>query len=388
MAARVLLVWAMFLLAASAMGAESQASAPARERVLAVFDFATPKGQEDLGKKTAFQFTQKLKRTGRFTLVDSLSIEGILRQNKFDPYEATAEKAAEFIREKISADLAVFGRAEQRGQAVSLKFRVLEITPAGFEVLADVDRQLPHFRDTTEFIQVTVWALSGEEPPKKLVAAKELSGNLVANGDFEKAGPGGAPEGWGPIDNLTTFWVDGGGGHGKVLRVDTDVNLDQWQKWRAELAAGAKNSDAPGKTPTTPPKYDTVAGNNGMHFFGPMIAVKPGAAYQIDFDAKGIWAEPIFFAKVFVKGYADVGGQDREVWNMFKALRFKTAGREWEHLSRTFHPSGGSQWMRVVIYSYWPPYETYMYDNVRIVEVEEKWTEDDWQKAPLERRSP
>jgi len=358
-----------------------------RQPVLAVFDFTTPRGQEETGKRVAFQFTQKLKREGAFVIVDAYSLAGILREKKFDPYKAPPAKAAEFIRDQVGAQLAIFGEASKSRKAIHVKFRILEVMPDGHNVLADVDRQLDHFRDTTEFIQVTVWALAGREPPKKRVVVNELSGNVLPNGDFETLGPDGVPVKWGIIDNLTAFCVDMGDGHGKVLRQDTDVNLSQWKQWQARIKAGAKAADAPAKTPTRPPKYDTVGGNNGVAVYSDWIKVKPGVSYKIDYDARGIWAEPWFFPKVFVKGYKFREGQRREIWRMYKAMRFKEAGKKWEHFVRTFHPDEKCEWMRVQIYSYWPPYENYMYDNIRIVEVEEKWVKGDWRQAPLERRS-
>src|SRR5262245_66557483 len=83
--------------------------------------------------------------------------------------------------------------------------------------------------------------------------------NLVPNGDFEKGKD--SPEGWQQVDGLTTFWVDDPGKkRGKVIKFDTDVLQSQGYEWWLKIAKGARAKDAPKKKPTTPPKYDTLAG--------------------------------------------------------------------------------------------------------------------------------
>ena len=358
----------------------------AREVVLAVFDFTSPASQAKIGRQTALQFTNKLKRTGKFIVTEAHDLKMLVRSKKIDLYRLPVDKAVAFIRREVGADIAIFGEAERSGEAMALRFRVIEIKPEGYQILADVDRRLDHFRQTTDFIQVTVWALAGIEPPRERAVSKVTSGNLLKNGDFENVDENGIPVGWEYVDNLCSTVVDADGAHGKVLLIDTDVFLSQWTEWRKEIKEGANPKNAPKKRPTVPPKYDTVAGTKGMAVYGPKIKVKPGQAYKIEFDARGRWAEPFFFPKMFVRGYKFREGQDREIWRMYKAQRFKTAGREWEHFSRTFHPDKGCEYMRVIVYAYWPPYEKYMYDNITIVEVSEKWVEGQWEKAPLKKR--
>jgi len=384
MYARGLCIFFALLFCAGAIAGEPSGG---RDVVLAVFDFTSPKGQTKIGRKVALQFTNKLKRTGKFIVAEAHDLNMIVKSKNIDLYKIPVKEAVVFIRNEVGADIAVFGQAERRGEAMNLRFRIIEIKGDEHQVLADVDRRLGHFRDTTEYIQVTVWALAGIEPPKELVVAKVTSENLLRNGDFEKFTDKGYPAGWMYVDNLCAFVIDAGGKHGKVLKIDTDVNLNQWAKWKEDIKNGADPKKAPKKTPTVPPKYDTVAGTKGMAVYGPMMKVKPGQGYKIDFDARGKWAEPWFFPKLFVRGYKFREGQYREIWRMYKAQRFKTAGREWEHFSRTFHPDKGCEYMRVIIYAYWPAYEQYMYDNIQIVEVSEKWIDGKYEKAPLKSRS-
>ncbi|HOX05184.1 MAG TPA: hypothetical protein PK280_02190, partial [Planctomycetota bacterium] len=98
-------------------------------------------------------------------------------------------------------------------------------------------------------------AAAGEGQPAPAPAA---GANLVRNGDFS-AGQG-SPECWSKMDNLSTFWVDGGADAEKAaaegrkaagicLKVDTDVYLKEWEEQRKSMEAG-KAGDPRAKTPT------------------------------------------------------------------------------------------------------------------------------------------
>src|SRR5947207_13073782 len=86
---------------------------------------------------------------------------------------------------------------------------------------------------------------------------KQAPKTLCPKGAFEKGKD--TPDGWQPVDGLTTFWVDDPDRkRGKVIRFDTDVLQSQAYEWWVKIARGAKAKDAPKKLPTTPPKYDTL----------------------------------------------------------------------------------------------------------------------------------
>ena len=106
--------------------------------------------------------------------------------------------------------------------------------------------------------------------------------NLVPNGGFESAGEGG-PAGWQRPDGLSTFWAEGGpAGRGRCVRIDTDIYLKEWEEHQRNPQAGAV------KTPTRGPKYDTVGGTKGVHFWcSAEIPVKRGAYYLVSVDARG-----------------------------------------------------------------------------------------------------
>ena len=220
-------------------------------------------------------------------------------------------------------------------------------------------------------------AAAGEAAPAPAAAA-----NLVKNGDFS-AGKD-SPDGWSKMDNLSTFWVAGGADvekaktdgktvAGKCLKIDTDVYLKEWEEQRKSMEAG-KPGDPKTKTPTKGDKYDTVAGTKGVAVYSDEIEVKPETGYKLSIAAKSsVKSTDLFFPKIFVKGYADVNGEMREVYNMYLACRITETGK-WTAFEREFHPTKRTpavKKMKVMIYAYWPP-GVYHFDDLKIVETKEK----------------
>ena len=250
-------------------------------------------------------------------------------------------------------------------------YRLIDCREGGARVVLDESEACANEREISEIAKRFVRRFTGrpeeDAPPRPYEA---VGPHLVRNGDFEKGDR--SPAGWERIDNLTTFWK-ADGDPGRCLVIDTDVLEQQWKDWRAQLDAGADLERAPAKLATTPPYYDTIGGTYGVPFRSDFIRIEKGKTYELAFDMKGRWTG-VFFPKVFVKGYALQGDQRREKFRMYKACRTQTQGREWEHFSRTFHPTAEApdvRWIRVQIYAYWPP-GIFHFDNVVIREVVEK----------------
>jgi hypothetical protein len=233
-----------------------------------------------------------------------------------------------------------------------------------------------------------VWAA---EPP----AAK----NLLPNGDFEAGTI--TPTGWQTIDGLSSFWVqDPDPKRGKVLKFDTDVLQSQAYEWWVKIHGGASPKDAPAKLPTVEPKYDTLAGLDGVWFWSDPISVEKGKAYWLTFDAKG--PGPIM---AWLVGYpekpdtsfgADAGafqeflkekklGKPLEKGRMHEPFLQKyvwrgqlthPGGAEWSTGSRRekpFRPTAVTpnvKYVRVLLFPFWPP-GVYYVDNVRLTEFAE-----------------
>src|SRR3954452_9273104 len=135
-------------------------------------------------------------------------------------------------------------------------------------------------------IAVVLAAFVAAAPPKEAKPKiKPGAKNLIANGDFEAGTE--TPTGWQKVDGLTTFWVnDPDGKRGKVIKFDTDVLQEQGYDWWVKIADGAKAKDAPKKKPTTPPKYDTLAGLDGVWYWSDFFPIEKGKAYWLTIDIK------------------------------------------------------------------------------------------------------
>lgn len=239
-------------------------------------------------------------------------------------------------------------------------------------------------------------ALSAE--PEK---AKKGPANLVPNGDFEAGET--TPTGWQTIDGLSTFWVRDDDKHGKVIKFDTDILQSQAYEWWVRIAKGAAPKDAPKKLPTQEPKYDTLAGLDGVWFWSDYIPVEEGKAYWLTMDVKGpaILSWLVGYTK---KGSTAFGSENGAFQDVLKEAKLKkplekkrnhdpfiheyvwkgqmAAGgsNEWKTYSRRklpFRPTmsgdrpNGVKFVRVMIYPFWPP-ATYYVDNVKLVEWEDR----------------
>jgi hypothetical protein len=256
-------------------------------------------------------------------------------------------------------------------------------------------------------------------PPKK--ADPKIDGpNLILNGDFEEGGA--SPAHWQTVDGLTTFYVkDPDPKHNKCVKLDTDVLQSQGYEWWARFALAETESaalrlagqewlarafvpppakDAPKKLPTVEPKYDTLAGLDGVWYWSDYIPVEKGKAYWLTFDCKGV---PGADVKAWLVGYPEkqpvaFGSEAKALIGFLKEQRLpKNApnermkepviakyiyrgqlsaapGATWQTFSRKdklFKPTSVTpnvKWVRVMILPYWPPGEYYL-DNVRLVEV-------------------
>ncbi len=222
---------------------------------------------------------------------------------------------------------------------------------------------------------------------------KAISKNLIPNHSFERGRWW--PSSWEPVDRLGTFWVKGGTDGKKCMKFNTNLLESQWlpyhsriiqriRKLQARTGGGAQKQKKnplpapPDPKPTSPPYYDTVAGLHGIHYKGPFIPVQPGAIYRITVDAK---VSQKGGAKVFVKGFVDRPYKTRRGLMVIKRNAYRAPmnldglSQNWKRFSRVFHPARSQstiddqpvqpEWLRVQLYSYWPP-GTYWWDNVKL----------------------
>ncbi len=249
-------------------------------------------------------------------------------------------------------------------------------------------------------------AKSPAEKPAAETTDKKTD-NLFPNGDFEEGKLAVAPDSpepvtpahWQTIDGLSTFWVkEKDAKRGKVLKFDTDISQSQAYDWWVKIGDGVSPKCAPKKIPTTPPKYDTLAGLDGVWYWSDAIPIEKNKQYWLTLDAKGagmlVWlvgypekpdtsfaadagAVKQYFAKV--KGTAPPNERNRKAFirkNVWKGQLKIGASKEWKTFSRRnkpFHPTKYTptvKYVRVLLYPFWPPGE-YFVDNVKLVEFDE-----------------
>jgi hypothetical protein len=227
-------------------------------------------------------------------------------------------------------------------------------------------------------------------PPKTAGVVHQVGVNLVVNPNFAKPYGRGQkrPLGWEEPDGLTSFWESVGQGHARVIRLDTDVLQSEHDKRLKEMTLPTDKRPPPKpKSPTVPPKYDTVGGNKGATLRSDPILLEQGAAYRITVDV--LSRGPA--AKIWVKGYGiipkrgNLPERRRKLYDAYKQVRGKTEG--WETFTRVVHPTNRPSNLRgsnlvvreiqVQLYAYWPAGEV-LFDNVRFEKIiEEKDAEKD-----------
>lgn len=237
---------------------------------------------------------------------------------------------------------------------------------------------------------------AGEEVPQGFL--RPGAKNLIPNGDFE-AGTD-TPDGWQTVDGLSAFWVrDADPAHGKVIKFDTDVLQSQAYDWWVKIANGSRPGDAPAKQPTVEPKYDTLAGLDGVWYWSDFIPVEKGKAYWLTLDVKGppllAWlvgypekgdtsfgADAAAFQEVLTSrrsGKAPDTSRKREVfvhkyvWKGQLAAGGSATWKTYSRRNKPFRPTSVTpsvRYVRVMIFPFWPPGE-YAVDNVRLVEFDE-----------------
>jgi len=230
---------------------------------------------------------------------------------------------------------------------------------------------------------------------------KPLSGNLLKNPSFEKGRYW--PRHWDPVDRLGTLWVKGGS-HGKrCVRLDTNLQDEQWVRCNTEVIVGMRElaettpggaqslkenplPEPPEREPTSAPYYSTVGGLHGIHYRSDYIRLKPGAIYRLSVDSRCDGMAPgksgSVGRKVFVKGFIDrkMTSQSGEVVSLKRnagraRMDLKDSGEQWARSAFEFHPARWKsawkgkpvrvEWLQVQLYAYWPPGNSY-FDNLRL----------------------
>lgn|GEM_PF-2600516 len=201
---------------------------------------------------------------------------------------------------------------------------------------------------------------------------------LVTNGSFEEGITNAAsPIGWDRVDGVTSFWIVDPldpKGHGRVLRMDTDVYESEWKRRQDEMA---RDPDAPPWPKTPVPErdqYATVGGNHGVSVYSDPMPVEPGRPYRLRLAFRTDLASAM--AKVWVRGYGTLetkrGPESRRLYDALVTVRRGSPG--WKTHSMVFHPTKATPsvtTMRVMLYGYWPR-GGYAFDDVSVVPISDE----------------
>jgi hypothetical protein len=357
------------LLAISPLGA---GEAEKDELVVVIFPFTSPDGGAN-GRAFAESLRLRAKRLGLVT-VEHLSLKEAMAGTAMPKLDTPAPEMAKILKDRFSARFGLWGEVRQEGEGVVMEVRGLDCDQGADKLTISKTYTAAQKQLVNPTQDQVLQELTGrrkkpvpEATPEADARRPTVGPELVKNGGFETGDK--SPEGWQRIDGLTTFWV-GGGTSGKCLKVNTDVYHNQWVEWQKKYKAGAAAAEAPQADPTSGPKYDTVAGIYGVAYDSAPIPVQPGKAYKVSISYRGV-SDDFFFPKLFIRGWGDVKGEKRVLYDAYLALRCKTADKEWESNVRIVEIPTDTQskieYVVLKILAYWPP-GTFYFDNVSMKE--------------------
>jgi len=363
-------VAAAFLAASSLPAAETPKP---EELVVVIFPFTSPDGGAN-GRAFAEALGLRAKRLGLVT-VEHLSLTEAMAGAAMPKLDTPAAEMAKILKDRFGARFGLWGEVRQEGDGVVMEIRALDAEKDPGKLAIAKTYQAAQKQLVNPVQDQVLMELTGRRKKPVAEATPEADAKvptkgpeLARNGGFEEGDK--SPTGWQRIDGLTTFWP-GAGQTGNGLKIVTDVYHDQWVEWQKKYKPGASAAEAPKAAPTAGAKYDTVAGLYGVAFDSDPIPVRPGKAYKVSVSYKGK-SDDFFFPKLFIRGWGDVGGEKREVYDAYLALRCKTAGKEWESNVRIVEiptdTKAPVEYVKLKLYAYWPP-GTFFFDNVSMKEV-------------------
>jgi len=317
---------------------------PEARPIFVVFDFDSEFDGGVLGRRVAEIFRGHAMRRNVYTCVDPVTFsEEVARSGERVVYDSAPEAVLSLAHRLFQADYVVWGKVTRQGHdTYILAVRIARRENDAARVILEQTYTCHGIHDVPRKIDLSLDAIQQIPERKEYDLLRNTNWkhrpNLVRNPGFEFGTV--TPDGWEPVNGLTTFWVDGVSPTGKCVKLDTDVLETQALEWEKRFRAGAPAAQAPKKLPTKPPKYDTIGGTFGVHLYSDWIPIKQGVTYRLDVDVKG----PRGNAKVFVKGYAafradDFPEQRREVYRAPLHLHMYGREGEWEHHAKVFHPT-------------------------------------------------
>jgi TolB-like protein len=347
-------------------------AAPAEEAVIIIFPFASPDGGAAAGASFTDSLNLRARRLG-LVVVDPLSFKDAMAGAAPVTLETPPAEVVKILKERFSARYGLWGSVRPEGAGLAMDVRGVDAQAGERPVISGTyraaEKQLVNPVQDGLLLELTGRKKKpvAEASPEEDAKVPTTGAELVKNGGFETGAK--SPDNWQRIDGLTTFWPAEGRA-GKGLKIVTDVYHDQWVEWQKQYKAGASADKAPAAAQTSGNKYDTVAGIYGVAYDSDPIPVAPGKSYKVSISYKGK-SDDFFFPKLFIRGWARVGDEDRVVYDAYLALRCATGGKEWESNVRIIDVPKDTQspvkYVKLKIYAYWPP-GTFYFDDVSMKE--------------------
>ena len=359
------------LVAAAGQARALQVPKP-EEIVVVIFPFSSPDGDRT-GRKFADSLRLRATRLN-LVVVETLSLKEAMAGKPMPTLDAPVAEMAAILQNSFGAKIGLWGEVQPRGEGLVMHVRGLNLNLAADKLTLSDTRTAGEPQLVNPIQDAVLLELTGrtKKPvptatPEADAKVKTVGPELVRNGGFETGTK--TPDGWQRLDGQTTFWVDGGV-TGKCLKINTDVYHDEWVAWQKKVKAGARAEDAPKPTATSGAKYDTVAGIYGVAYDSAPIPVTPGKAYKVSIRYRG-QSTDFFFPKLFIRGWADVKGEKRVVYDAYLALRCAKEGKDWESNVRICEIPTDTQskieYVVLKVYAYWPP-GIYYFDDVSMKE--------------------
>lgn len=296
---------------------------------LVVYDFHCPE-RPDLGVQVRRVFTGHAQRSGTFSTWPEVEQEEIAEAHPLEAeFSTPVEAIAEHARARFGADFIIWGSVRPENGQYYLDVAAADALSEGSATVHRYSYRCPNVHYIPRAAGVVLAECLGlRKEEGKLGVRRSLSGDLVPNGSF-----GDAMKGW----EASTRGAS-------VVELDGRKCL--------ELSLSRK-----------------LAVSHGLSCKSSYVELTPDAYYAFSLDV--MTEKPSVI--VWLRGYAEVEGERREVYR--HQLRFRPRARGlWEKLrSRPFrpeHPTHPPRWMRMMLYAYKSPGRAYFDDvALRMVEV-------------------
>jgi hypothetical protein len=303
----------------------------------------------DLREKVGFSLRAKLDREGTYEPIDGPSMKDLVAGRDMPITFDTKLDEVKALARDAGATVLIWGQLDDKTLKLHVfDFRTPSAPPSNLEkkinqptdlrfAIEQVLETLPGIKPFAHPIEVGV-----QDDPAS-AAAWKANPNLVSHGDFEG-------------DQASAQW--------NALLRDQKYNPRFSQDMPdADQVAIVPDPDNPNGRVLAMNLSKDVAESNGLACISSAIPIQPATRYRLQFRYKsdGPWLH------VFVKGYATVNGEEREIYRRQVPLAGPT-GANWATITDDMNPQNGRvavESLRVDLYAYLKS-GTVLFDDVML----------------------